>query len=268
MLFKDDHRQRLQPVSDTQYFQYIDPQQTIFAYRDVKDSSGVRWAGLDAFSALIPYLGGKGNPGLGSATPTFMSVPDQQSKVFRCPSDTWQNDPTPGYRIYNNVINNPNGSPYYPISYGVNADICVVTDQQGIGRFSSNYSDAVNVTGGPIDSIGNTHRPLNCQVNRVKRSAEVMLYADCGVRPYTPTGAALDYGDCLYYTTNYCGGYTLADIANASWLGDRIPAVLVGKTYGAKLDRHKGGKINVCFCDGHVDPVAVGDFDKVRVSPY
>ena len=73
------------------------------------------------------------------------------------------------------------------------------------------------------------------------------MYADCGVRPFTGTvTAGLDYPDALYYTTNYCGGTTLADVGQASWLRGRIPA----KPY-ANLNRHRtgkvDGKINICF---------------------
>ena len=46
MMFKDDHRQRMQPVSDTSWFRFIDPQQNVFAYRDQQDASG-RWVALD-----------------------------------------------------------------------------------------------------------------------------------------------------------------------------------------------------------------------------
>jgi len=80
----------------------------------------------------------------------------------------------------------------------------------------------------------------------------------------------LDHNDCLYYTTNYASGGRLSDVAAASWLGNRIPCAGVPANV-SKNRRHPvstGGEINVGFCDGHVETLAPGEFNKVRVSPW
>jgi prepilin-type processing-associated H-X9-DG protein len=48
----------------------------------------------------------------------------------------------------------------------------------------------------------------------------------------------------------------LREVSIASWLRDGIP-----------LKRHCD-RINVAFCDGHAETVQVGEFRRVRISPY
>src|SRR4029079_17881920 len=79
-------------------------------------------------------------------------------RVFQCPADTWVQqgggEGMSGYRIFNNVTNLP-GGPYFPISYGCNADILAVSDASGQGRFG--LSDNMAVVGGPKPQQGSSH---------------------------------------------------------------------------------------------------------------
>src|SRR5581483_6584389 len=78
VLFANDHHGRMQPVSDDKWVKMNDPSRSTFAYRDLNNQNfAMDWA-----SALIPYLGRNVPQGQ-----TFMDLPDQQSKVFRCPAD-------------------------------------------------------------------------------------------------------------------------------------------------------------------------------------
>ena len=258
IMFKDDHKQRLQTVSDDKWAKLNDPSHLFFSYHTGPGNIAYTndWA-----SAILPYLGK-----LGATEETFMDNPNGHSKVFICPSDIWQDNATPGYEILSNVVPNPNGSPYYPISYGINADICVETDAAGLGHFAQS-GDEVSVTGGVPNSDG-SFRPLQCQFNKVNRPAEVLLLADCGTRPGRFGGGdpLLNYNDGLYYTTNYCGKYNLGDVATFGYLGGRIP--LPNQWNGFSPSRHRSKRINVCFCDGHVSSFAASELNQVLVSPY
>ena len=57
--------------------------------------------------------------------------------------------------------------------------------------------------------------------------------------------------------TNSSGATTLYDITFFSWLKDRIPPT-----------RHKDGRINVAFCDGHAETIMKSTYKKVRITPY
>src|SRR5439155_10871048 len=136
-----------------------------------------------------------------------------KSKVFLCPSDRWQeisgsygapsvsNQPSgPGLVIYNNMFPYDAG---WPISYGVNADIGALVGNDNQGHFGPMGADNMNVYGGPQGS-GGIGLPMNAKIDKVKRSAEVLLIADCGVRPNTGNATpGLDRMDAVYFTTNY-----------------------------------------------------------------
>jgi len=247
---------------------------TRWGYRQLTPSSEVAkdWA-----SQLLPYLG------KGGADSTFENAPQQQSKVFVCPSDIWQSaDNTPGYRMFNNIAfipNDPNG--YVPVSYGINADVTMLCDNSGNGQFGEpGGSYTVWVYAGPNEpvTIPNVSggKPLGCKVARIYKSAETLLFADCGTRPQSGSvTGALDYNDCLYYTTNYdgyaptkagIGGY-MSNIAQVPWLGNKIP-MAKAPFNPSKSDRHTSGYINIAFCDGHVESLGFGDLSRVRISPY
>jgi prepilin-type N-terminal cleavage/methylation domain-containing protein/prepilin-type processing-associated H-X9-DG protein len=265
MIFANEHRGYMQTVtSDSPTNNIIrqqDPYRQKWSYRS--DNNLL----MDPYSALLRYLGARGDV-------TFQTEAEGKSKVFRCPSDPWLDQPgegRSGYRIFNNVTNLPEG-PYFPISYGVNADILAVSDAAGIGRFG--LSDSMSVVFGPAPFQGGTGyapirggQPLQAKLTspRLYKPSEVMLFADCGTRPQKPATAPLDYNDALYYTTNYMvnqTGIPLGDLGRLSgvmktpWLRERVP-----------LQRHKD-KINVAFADGHGETVLLSNFNQVRVSPY
>lgn len=267
MVFAQERKGYMQTVTSdstapNNVIRFQDPQRTKWSYRS--DNNQLQ----DVYSALLRYLGARGDP-------TFQTEADGKSKVFRCPSDPWLDQPAEGlngYRIFNNVVPLP-GGPYFPISYGTNVDILAVSDAGGIGRFGLN--DNVSVVGGPPPYLGNVGpngirggQPLQAQLFKVYKPSEVLLFADCGTRPYK-TGAGLnnplDFNDSLYYTSNYMvnnSSITVEDIGRLSgvvktpWLRDRVP-----------LNRHRD-RINIAFADGHGDTVLLSDFKRVRISPY
>jgi prepilin-type processing-associated H-X9-DG protein len=236
---------------------------------------------MDCYSALLPYMGAKNGV-------TFQTDTEGKSKVFRCPSDRWLDVGLPGqngYNIFNNITA-VNGSKYFPVSYGVNADILCVSDASGTGRMGLN--DNVGVVDGPppflstgSGAVAGRHvgQPLQAKLGKVRHSSETLLFADCGTRPQDPgmnPASPLDFNDALYYTTNYMvnqSGMTAGDcgklsgVMMTSWLKDRVPMDRHG---GKKLPSggYNNGKINVGFCDGHAESVLQANFKSVRVSPY
>ena len=256
MMFANDHQGYMPTCSDDQWAHANDPYQRKWLYRVSTTSGG---SVKDWPSMLMPYLGVKD-----ADMNTFQMNPQGQSRLFVCPSDIWQDGTqAAGYKIFNNVtnpVNDPNG--YFPISYGINADVACTVDYAAnpqYGRFGKN--DSVSVYHGP-----GTGLPLDCKINRIFRPSETLLFADCGVRPQVAgANAPLDYSDSVYYTTNYTSsnssipagqGNTLAATQKCGWLAGRIP-----------LARHKN-KINIAFADGHAASIANGAFNTVRVSPY
>ena len=275
LLFANDHQRHLPTVCDDKWAKVNDPwPPTYFAYRDnPPPNSGtyppVNYVAKDFASSLIPYLGLGGKDSTGDSN--FENAPETQTKVFQCPSDLWLDVPNPGYRLFNNV----SGGPYFPISYGINADITMLVDTSGNTQFSvSGNSYSVY---GDSSAPGGLGQPLRCRLDRVYKSAQTLLFADCGTRPQSGSVTGpLDYNDCLYYTTNYdynstpnspgSGGY-MSNIAQDSWLGNRIPLAKAPKN-PSHADRHSGGYINIGFCDGHVEALGFGDLNKVRISPW
>lgn len=279
IMFSNDHKGYVPTVSDDTCAKLIDKQPYQF-WEYSQRSFGLYledWA-----SMLLPYLG------KGGGDNTFYGAPYQQTKVFQCPSDVWQtNDastaPGPGFAMQNNLYSTSN--PYWPISYGVNADITMLVDQNGNSCLGSTPTFwSFSIYKGPPGPNG-SGTPLRCKLPKVYRSAETLYYADCGTRPYlgpaTPTNP-LDRNDCLYYTTNFSTNSNrqgrLSDVAFCSWLGDRIPCTgLPTAMNPTKVPRHPvgtNGVINIAFCDGHVEALGpgpapnYGDFQKVRVSPW
>ena len=274
MLFANDHRGYMQTCSSDNSSGAMhdmivmqDPSRRKFLYR--QDNNLL----MDIYSALLPYMGARNGV-------TFQTDTEGKSKVFQCPSDRWlsvaSTEGYNGYNIFNNITA-VNGSKYFPISYGCNADILCVSDSSGQGHFGLN--DSVAVVDGPPpflgNALGNRHmgQPLQAKLGKVRKPAEVLLFADCGTRPHDNNMSnPLDYNDALYYTTNYmfnAGGMTDADagrlsgVMMASWLKGRVPLDRHGKVTTAT-----GGKIDIGFCDGHAETVAQSDFRRVRISPY
>lgn len=282
MLFANDHKGYMQTCSSDDgnatsnshlMILYQDPSRRKFLYR--QDNNLL----MDVYSALLPYMGARGGV-------TFQTDTEGKSKVFRCPSDRWleisASEGQNGYNIFNNVTA-VNGSKYFPISYGINVDITAVSDAGGVGRFGLN--DNIAVVDGPPPVQGNAGpngrrmgQPLQAKLGKVRRPAEVLLFADCGTRPSTNGSNPLDLNDALYYTTNYMfnnSAITATDAGRLSgvlltnWLKDRIPLDRHGgKRFGTAPSQVRDGKINIGFCDGHAETVLQGDFKNVRVSPY
>lgn len=270
MMFAQEHKGYVPTASDHAWATYADPTRTKFAYRSNVDQNVFDWA-----SSLVPYLGARK-----SDLNSFMFNAEGQSKVFVCPSDVWQDHtPSAGYALINNVdisvystATNPLG--YLPISYGINADIACVVGADGNGHFDPSTTTSIFVSGGGPRGV-----PLDCKLSRVVRSSEVLLFADCGVRPRVGS-YPIEYSDALQYSTNYVANSpyiargkslsTLEAISKASWLGNRLPIKytgLPGQTKG-QTDRHRGSRINIAFCDGHAESVFPQDWSRVRVSPY
>jgi prepilin-type processing-associated H-X9-DG protein len=268
LLFANDHKGYVPTSSDDWFAKQNDPSFTKFSYRSVGGINYVKdWA-----SSLIKYFGGGDDD-------TFLTN-TEKSGVFKCPSDRWQNEQQPGYRIFNNVIGT-----YQPVSYAPNIDITTMVDTgvyisytdinaSGYGRFgggSGGASDVVGVFGGPTGGPTNNWagQPLGCKIGKVRRPFEVLMYADGGTRPNQyPSGTApLDNTEVLAYTTNFnSSGPTLYDIWITPWLGSRIPFERHGgKRQGGSW---QNAKINVVFCDGHAETVLLGNMRAVRVSPW
>jgi prepilin-type N-terminal cleavage/methylation domain-containing protein/prepilin-type processing-associated H-X9-DG protein len=283
--FSNDHKGYVQTTTDNSYALQNDLSRTKWAYRSRNGDPGASGDVIkDWCSALVPYLGGKEKD-------TFLTA-TKQSKVWICPSDTWQDDPAPGYAIINNVDNSATavgGAPapghsgwrYFPVSYAVNADICDVSDNTGVGRFQPGSNNQA-VTDGPPSPGTTKGQPLQAHLTKVKKPSEVLLFADGGTRPYDNSGsggAALDFNDGLYYTTNNTGFRNLLDCVSKGFLQKRVPIERHGKstarwtlfgteTGGLNAQNKKGGAINIGFADGHGETVQYDFFDKVRVTPY
>jgi prepilin-type N-terminal cleavage/methylation domain-containing protein/prepilin-type processing-associated H-X9-DG protein len=271
MVFANEHKGYMQSVTSdapgNSVIRFNDPQRLKWSYRS--DNNLLQ----DVYSALLRYLGARGDP-------TFQTESEGRSKVFRCPSDQWLDAGQVGdngYRIFNNVVSLPGGKPYFPISYGVNADILAVSDAAGNGKFSLASGSNIAVVGGPppyFQTAGpngiRCGQPLQAQLFRVYKPAEVLLFADCGTRPLKSginvSSTPLRANDTLYYTTSEMfNGPTqiplgdagrLSGVMKADFLKDRVP-----------LQRHRD-KINVAFCDGHGETVLLNKFSDVRISPF
>ena len=214
----------------------------------------------------------------------------------------------PGYRIINDVqaVRGYDGAAdnYYPVSYGVNADLCglsVGTNMNavtaiGTGVFNgypaTGTTQAIVVAGAPAT----TYPPMNTQKFTVNQASDTLLYADCGTRADFSPANILDNNSCLYYTTNGAQGnvpkanaMTLDGIAYPSgttttcpWLANRIPwngnvnYFYNGGTWttsdGAgkvkySYPRHADA-INIAFVDGHAETVHRAQWTRVRISPW
>jgi prepilin-type N-terminal cleavage/methylation domain-containing protein/prepilin-type processing-associated H-X9-DG protein len=314
LLFAQDHKGFVQTCTDQQWALKYDGwgQNTtnyMFSYRalssPVSSSYGTYQEAIwDWASALTPYLGRGSVIGTDSNF-TFNDTDRLQSKVFQCPSDVWLTDANPGYALINNTLvsqaQGVNGAPfgYAPVSYGINADITMVVNMyngSGYGVFNPPGTYVPNVFHGPPSHSSPVKgQPLCCRLNRVYKSAQVLLFADCGTRPFdSATGGGdsepLASNDCLYYTTDGLPAPspfgpsvngTLWDVANTKGIREKIPV----KPYSfGNTNRHINSVINIAFCDGHVEalgnsatvsgsgatitPSPNGDWRRVHISPY
>lgn len=268
-------RRVLQTTSDNDPAQRADPGRRKWVYNSSPSGSFVAdWA-----TALLPYLGGRKDQ-------TVFANSDQ-SRVFLCPSDKWQEGFPAGYYPGNNFVPfvDPNTgafTDYAKISYGINIDITSIVDPAS-GVSVHNAGATIGVVDGPNQGrYGGTRigEALQGRLDKVFGASEVLLFADCGVRPYVG-GSQLDRRDALYITTNYMtynGGDPalwgkLEGIMQTSWLKGRLPLDRHDRTVrevvpGQFEDNIKRGRINVAFADGHAESIGREDFRRVRVSPY
>ena len=225
----------------------------------------------------------------------FQDARKDQIKLWECPADRMLDLPSQsGYRLFNNVTPTPDDFDYFKISYGVNADICVL-NVNGKSNFTAN-GDAIFPVGGAPPLVTGERRlgqALNSRLDKVYKPAEVLLFADCGVRDGpvvrgVPGGSGsdtnkLDKSDILYITSNYqtAGdslkpgelGTLAGSMRCMSWLGNKLPlerhgGKLIAKASTGQAPKWAGGKLNICFADGHAETVAYEDFKRVRVSPF
>jgi prepilin-type N-terminal cleavage/methylation domain-containing protein/prepilin-type processing-associated H-X9-DG protein len=269
----------IQPTSEKETVAYQDPSRQKFIYW-LPGSGNQVPVPADWASAMLPYLGDR-------TSQTFMDS-KEKSHIFRCPNDPGLDLRPVGYQI----IVNQNLSTFVPISYGINADIASLVKPDGFGQY--NYSGTVGTYGSSRTYPGKqkTGQPLNAKLSSVHKAAETLLFADCGVRPTMRANGsivnapgssdnALEFSATLAYSTHYIEDNTaipdaikgtLEGVAKTDRLGRKIPYNRHGKGRkqgtAAEFWNWKGAKINVAFCDGHAESVDVGDFKKVRVSPY
>lgn len=267
----------IQTTSDNLPAKRADPGQEKFIYRDNPGGPAVL---MDWISAMTKYIrtttGGTTDAVIGNAV---------ISEVFRCPSDFWQDNGFPeGYYPGNNFQQQtvPAFTDYVRASYGINADITSIKDPARTNKESvHNNNGVIGVVFGP--NSGAYGHPLlgdalEARLDRVDKSAQVLLFADAGVRPFILATNPLDRRDMLIYTSNYSvysGGNvgnfgTLEGIMETPWLRGRVPLKRHDRkgTDPNDLQRGRGGRINVVFCDGHGETILPQNFRDVRVSPY
>ena len=212
IMFAQDHKGYVQTCTDQEWALKYDGWGTnapnyMFSYRGlsgpVTASYGTYSEAIwDWASALTPYLGRGGTTGTDSNF-TYGDTDRLQSKVFQCPSDVWMTDSNPGYALINNVnsASFPASNalfPYQPVSYGINADITMVINMYNTlneGVFNPSGSMFIpNVFHGPPSHTAGTvyGALLGCHLDRVYKAAEVLLFADCGTRPFDPTGTGAE----------------------------------------------------------------------------
>ena len=303
--FSQQHNGFIQPDTDSSIMQYTltpDADHTTFSYRyqwyNPVTRQYVNTGGAvlnDWASALVPFLGGQNDQ-------SFMNFGNNGagSKVFLCPSDPTLADQYPGYQLFNNLqvgsgsgsTNEPTpaGYPgyfqgYYPVSYGINADIASAKYNGSYGAFNPGWG--FQIAAGPVAASGLT-APWGCRLTGIPMPTKTLMFADCGVRPNPggndTGGNMLNYCDALFYTTFFDTGAplpagvnptTLRACADTPWIRDRIPLapdvlpLPVGDSGGNNMGwlRH-GDHINVAFTDGHAEEVTPSNFPNVFVSPY
>lgn len=287
-IMEQSERKCLQPVSDLAVMQVIDPTHQKFQWVDnPADGSAypASWV-----TAMMQYL-------MSSKTPQVIgnltAVP-----ILRCPADRWQNGsndmsvPDGYYGGPNFLYQGSTGAgvgtfvtDYIPVSYGINLDIMCANISAG-ANLQATYQNgnSIAVWHGPsCGAYGDARNGLALagRLDRVQDPTSVMLFADCGVRPFNYPTYSADRCDSLTFTTNsmlYNGGNvnlfgTLEGIMQTSWLRNRFPLdrhdrLMKQYTDGSFNWANSAGRLNVAFCDGHGESVPRADFSRVRMSPY
>lgn len=272
----------IQTVSDDRVAKAADPQRTKFIYRPAAAGDANIQYIVDYASAFLTMMYSQGRQNA-----TFQDSRRTQVKVFECPSDPWINatDAGRGYKLFNNVTADVADTEFFPISYGINADITVIsadnpnTPGNDTNSYFGQWSGFIGVVGGPGPIVGGNAKlgqAMSAKLSSVYKPAEVILMADWGVRPWSgSTTNPLDASDMLYITSNFMTAATniqpgelgtLDGALKASWLSNKIP----WQRHNGKANRDgtKGGYINVLFADGHAGPAYRGEGNKVRITPY
>jgi prepilin-type N-terminal cleavage/methylation domain-containing protein/prepilin-type processing-associated H-X9-DG protein len=267
-----ERRGSIQTVVDHSLAIQIDPSRQRFIYRP----DGFLADYASAYTLFVNRRGGA----------NFQDARRDQMKLWECPSDPWLDQPSSsGYRLFNNVTSSPEDTDYFKISYGVNTDICGLTVNK-LPNFTASGNQLWSL-GGPAPTAPGEKRlgqPLNARLDKVYKPAEVLLFADCGVRPQTGNGTNVtDKSDMLYISTNYQQGGTgikpeeLGTLAGSlrcmGWLGNKIPldrhgGRKIADGTATELPKWTNAKINVVFADGHAATVPYDEFKSVRISPY
>lgn len=133
-MMASERRGYIQTVSDHGRALQVDPTRQRFIYRD---------DGFLADYASAITLFAMRRPGA-----NFQENRQTQSKFWECPSDPWLDlGAESGYRLFNNVTADPVDTNFFKISYGVNADITVLSvSGSSFFTFSGN---TISVVGGP-----------------------------------------------------------------------------------------------------------------------
>jgi prepilin-type processing-associated H-X9-DG protein len=264
-------KRHLQTTTESETVLRDDPTRTKWVY--VTRSNGSTVA-ADWMTAVLPYIASQARDG------NKIVAGDDVPAVFQCPSDRYLDNAPRGYYPGKNV-EFIGGTDYFPASYGINIDITCIKDPADPGKHTMFGNGAwIGVYNGPnSDPYGHPQigDAMEGRLDRVQAAAETLLFADCGVRPYN-FASDLDRPDALYYTTNYMpynGGDssklgTLGGIMETPWLRGRIPLSRHEKTAmdPTSATPGRGGRINIAFCDGHCETVLMGDFTRVKVTPY
>lgn len=270
-LMMQSERGVIQTTSDDKPAQQADPSRKKWHYRDEGGTVVV----MDWASALLQYLGNDDQTIVGNS---------EHSQVLICPSDRWQNESPAGYYPGNNFQPqyDENGNfitDYARISYGINIDITSINDADVNGMSVHGDNTNIGVFNGPNSAkYGDPNIGDAAQANltAVDNPAETLLFVDSGNRPYDGR-SLLDRQDALYVTTNYmhvtgdsAEWGRLSGIMQTPWLRGRFPTSrhdrgAVDPSFEAA---GRGGKVNICFVDGHAETVRRDDFHRVWVTPH
>jgi prepilin-type N-terminal cleavage/methylation domain-containing protein/prepilin-type processing-associated H-X9-DG protein len=254
----------IQPATDQDIFVLNDPSKRKYTWRT--DGLAQDWP-----SALAVYIGRK------QPVETLTELIQNEIRVFQCPSDKSMQLTNPGYFLYSDTAyaDLASTSGYVPISYGINADIAALNDQNGDGRFTWDHILGVYKgakTSAFYNSNADVGAPLQGKLSKVHRPTDTMLFADCGTRG--DAGAGIENPQVLAYSSHWTHSTdsfpgTLHNMSKATWMRDRIPLGrhdLRGRD--RQWDNNENGRINVVFADGHAESVHRSDFRRVRISPY
>lgn len=270
----------IQTVSDFNVAITVDPSRSKFIYRD--DGP------LADYASALTMLAARRKGA------NFQDARNDQIKLWECPADPWLDlGSQSGYRLFNNVTDNPVDFAYFKISYGINADITVVSARQpgssgGAQSYFGRWSFPIGVVGGPPPVVGGNAKlgqALGGRLDRVYKPSEVLLFADCGVRPPATDFSAqneTDKSDVLYITSNYQTNApgiqsnelgTLQGSLRGRWMWAKLPLTRHGGKMtipgdATRVPKFSNARLNIAFADGHAASVSTDEFINVRVSPY